>query len=46
MSSCNTILAGYLWNTIVVSSVTVMFVAVLAVTCAYAMARFHLPSIE
>ena len=39
-------LAGYLWNTIVVSLVTVMFVTVLAVTCAYAMARFHLPSIE
>jgi multiple sugar transport system permease protein len=36
-------LAGYLWNTIVVSLVTVVFVTVLAVPCAYAMARFGLP---
>ena len=36
-------LAGYLWNTIVVSLVTVVLVTVLAVPCAYAMARFRLP---
>jgi multiple sugar transport system permease protein len=36
-------LAGYLWNTIIVSLATVVFVTVLAVPCAYAMARFHLP---
>jgi multiple sugar transport system permease protein len=36
-------LAGYLWNTIVVSLATVVFVTVLAVPCAYAMARFRLP---
>lgn len=36
-------LAGYLWNTIVVSPVTVVLVTVLAVPCAYAMARFRLP---
>ena len=36
-------LAGYLWNTIVISLVTVVLVTVLAVPCAYAMARFRLP---
>jgi multiple sugar transport system permease protein len=36
-------LAGYLWNTIIVSLATVVFVTVLAVPCAYAMARFRLP---
>ena len=36
-------LAGYLWNTVIVSLVTVVFVTVLAVPCAYAMARFRLP---
>jgi multiple sugar transport system permease protein len=36
-------LAGYLWNTIVVSLMTVVFVTILAVPCAYAMARFRLP---
>jgi multiple sugar transport system permease protein len=36
-------LAGYLWNTIVVSLATVVCVTVLAVPCAYAMARFRLP---
>jgi len=36
-------LAGYLWNTVVVSLATVVFVTVLAVPCAYAMARFRLP---
>jgi multiple sugar transport system permease protein len=36
-------LAAYLWNTVVVSLVTVVCVTVLAVPCAYAMARFRLP---
>src|SRR5580692_12029000 len=36
-------LAGYLWNTVIVSLVTVVLVTVLAVPCAYAMARFRLP---
>ena len=36
-------LAGYLWNTVIVSLVTVVFVTVLAIPCAYAMARFRLP---
>jgi multiple sugar transport system permease protein len=36
-------LAGYLWNTVIVSLATVVFVTVLAVPCAYAMARFRLP---
>ncbi len=36
-------LAGYLWNTVIVSLMTVVFVTVLAVPCAYAMARFRLP---
>ena len=36
-------LASYLWNTIVVSLATVIFVTVLALPCAYAMARFRLP---
>ena len=36
-------LAGYLWNTVIVSLMTVVFVTVLAVPCAYAMARFSLP---
>jgi multiple sugar transport system permease protein len=36
-------LASYLWNTIVVSLATVVFVTVLALPCAYAMARFRLP---
>ena len=36
-------LASYLWNTIIVSLVTVVFVTVLALPCAYAMARFRLP---
>jgi len=36
-------LNGYLWNTAVVSIATVALVTVLAVPCAYAMARFRLP---
>jgi multiple sugar transport system permease protein len=36
-------LASYLWNTVVVSLSTVIFVTVLALPCAYAMARFRLP---
>jgi len=36
-------LAGYLWNTVIVSLATVVCVTVLAVPCAYAMARFRLP---
>ena len=36
-------LAGYLWNTVIVSLVTVVCVTVLALPCAYAMARFQLP---
>jgi len=36
-------LASYLWNTIIVSLVTVVFVTALALPCAYAMARLHLP---
>ncbi len=36
-------LAGYVWNTVVVSLVTVVCVIVLAIPCAYAMARFRLP---
>ena len=35
--------ASYLWNTVVVSLVTVVCVTVLALPCAYAMARFRLP---
>jgi multiple sugar transport system permease protein len=34
---------AYLWNTVVVSLVTVAFVTVLALPCAYAMARMRLP---
>jgi multiple sugar transport system permease protein len=34
---------SYLWNTIIVSLVTVVFVTILALPCAYAMARFRLP---
>ena len=37
-------LARYLWSTVVVSLVTVVFVTVLAIPCAHAMARFRLPS--
>ena len=36
-------LATYLWNTVVVSILTVVFVTLLSVPCAYAMARFRLP---
>lgn len=36
-------LAGYFWNTAVVSIVTTALVTVLAIPCAYAMARFRLP---
>jgi multiple sugar transport system permease protein len=36
-------LAGYLWNTVVVSIVTVVLVTLLAIPCAYAMARIRLP---
>jgi multiple sugar transport system permease protein len=36
-------LADYLWNTIVVSLVTVVLVTLLSVPCAYAMTRFRLP---
>jgi multiple sugar transport system permease protein len=36
-------LADYVWNTIIVSLVTVVCVTVLALPCAYAMARFRLP---
>ena len=36
-------LANYLWNTIIVSLATVAAVTVLAVPCAYAIARFNLP---
>jgi len=36
-------LASYLSNTVIVSLVTVVFVTVLALPCAYAMARFRLP---
>ncbi|HTI83696.1 MAG TPA: carbohydrate ABC transporter permease [Acetobacteraceae bacterium] len=36
-------LADYVWNTIIVSLTTVIFVTVLALPCAYAMARFRLP---
>jgi multiple sugar transport system permease protein len=36
-------LADYVWNTIVVSLTTVVFVTLLALPCAYAMARFRLP---
>jgi multiple sugar transport system permease protein len=35
--------ASYLWNTVVVSLVTVVTVTVLSLPCAYAMARFRLP---
>ncbi len=36
-------LADYVWNTIIVSLVTVVCVTILALPCAYAMARFRLP---
>ena len=36
-------LASYLWNTVIVSLVTVVTVTVLALPCAYAMARLRLP---
>ncbi|SHG26503.1 carbohydrate ABC transporter membrane protein 2, CUT1 family [Kaistia soli DSM 19436] len=36
-------LNGYLWNTVIVSIATVVLVILLAVPCAYAMARFRLP---
>lgn len=36
-------LASYLWNTVIVSLVTVVTVTVLALPCAYAMARLQLP---
>ena len=36
-------LADYLWNTVVVSLVTVVLVTLLSVPCAYAMTRFRLP---
>jgi len=36
-------LNDYLWNTIIVSVATVVLVKLLAVPCAYAMARFRLP---
>ncbi|HWJ73282.1 MAG TPA: carbohydrate ABC transporter permease [Kaistia sp.] len=36
-------LDGYLWNTIIVSFATVVLVILLAVPCAYSMARFRLP---
>ena len=36
-------LASYLWNTIIVSLATVVSVTVLAIPCAYAIARFRLP---
>jgi multiple sugar transport system permease protein len=34
---------SYLWNTVVVSLVTVVFVTVLSLPCAYALARLRLP---
>ena len=34
---------SYVWNTVVVSLVTVVFVHVLAIPCAYAMSRFRMP---
>ena len=36
-------LANYLWNTIIVSLATVASVTILAIPCAYAIARFRLP---
>ncbi len=36
-------LADYVWNTIIVSLVTVVCVTLLALPCAYALARFRLP---
>lgn len=36
-------LSTYLWNTVFVSLFTVVFVTVLSIPCAYAMARFRLP---
>lgn len=36
-------LASYLWNTVIVSLATVVLVTILALPCAYAMARFRLP---
>ena len=36
-------LANYLWNTVIVSLVTVVPVTLLSVPCAYAIARFRLP---
>lgn len=36
-------LNDYLWNTVIVSVATVVLVTLLAVPCAYAMARFRLP---
>ncbi|BCP55259.1 ABC transporter permease [Kaistia sp. 32K] len=36
-------LNDYLWNTVIVSVATVILVTLLAVPCAYAMVRFHLP---
>jgi multiple sugar transport system permease protein len=36
-------LASYLWNTVIVSLATVVSVTILAVPCAYAIARFRLP---
>jgi multiple sugar transport system permease protein len=36
-------LATYLWNTVIVSLATVVSVTILAVPCAYAIARFRLP---
>lgn len=38
--------ASYLWNTIFVTLVTVVLVILLAVPCAYAMARFKLPGFK
>jgi len=34
---------GYVWNTVVVSLATVVFVHLLAIPCAYAMSRFRMP---
>lgn len=39
-------LADYLWNTVIVSLATVFFVTLLALPCAYAMARFRLPGLK
>jgi multiple sugar transport system permease protein len=39
-------LADYLWNTVVVSIVTVVLVTLLSVPCAYAMSRFRLPGLK